>query len=250
MEETHHREERSAAHELGTPLLSVRDLVATYGKRPVLSGVDLDVYPGERVALLGHNGAGKTTSIRCISGAHPMVSGSLELDGTDLTNQSQARIAKAGISTVPQGGGIFPTLTVSENLKVAAGIAGTQTEDSEVAAVVRELFPILLERQNQRAGSMSGGQRQMVAISMALMANPRLLLLDEPSTGLAPVLVTEVLDAITEINKRLGIGMLIVEQNLREALRVAERVYVLQLGRIVFAGTSEEFSGMDFSGLF
>ncbi|MEO2104799.1 MAG: ABC transporter ATP-binding protein [Actinomycetota bacterium] len=250
MEETHQREVGSAPPVDRAPLLSLRDLVATYGKRPVVSGVSLDVYPGERVALLGHNGAGKTTTLKCISGAHPMVSGSLTLDGSDLSGRSQAHVAKAGISTVPQGGGVFPTLTVSENLKVAAGIAGTRSDDGEVASVIRELFPILTERANQRAGSMSGGQRQMVAISMALMANPRVLLLDEPSTGLAPVLVTEVLDAIAEINDRLGIGMLIVEQNLREALRVSERVYVLQLGQIVFTGTADEFSTVDYAGLF
>lgn len=246
----HQREVRSVWQADGTPLLSLRDLVATYGKRPVLSGVGLEVRPGERVALLGHNGAGKTTTLKCISGAHPMVAGSMSLEGSVLSGQSQSNVAKAGISMVPQGGGIFPTLTVSENLKVAAGVAGTGSNDGEVASVIRELFPILTERANQRAGSMSGGQRQMVAISMALMANPRVLLLDEPSTGLAPVLVTEVLDAIAEINDRLGIGMLIVEQNLREALRVAERVYVLQLGQIVFSGKPEELMTIDYSGLF
>lgn len=250
MEQVDERQRKDGAESEPVPLLSVRNLSAAYGKRPVLTGLDLDVHRGERVALLGHNGAGKTTALRCISGALPALTGTLTLDGKEFTGQTQARIARAGISTVPQGSGVFPALTVDENLRVAKGIADSADSAEEVAAVIRDLFPILSKRGKQRAGSLSGGQRQMVAIGMALMADPRLLLLDEPSTGLAPVLVTEVLAAIEEINTRLGITMLIVEQNLNETLKHAQRVYVLQLGRIVFDGSVDEFYDMEFAQLF
>lgn len=235
-------------------VLRVDGLRAGYGKHVVLDDVALTVGEGELVALLGHNGAGKTTALRAITGQVRAAAGRIELDGRDVTAASPAATAKFGMSMVPQGQGVFPTMTIDENLRVAAALATSRSSNprtqSEVRAFVADMFPILKDRGKAKAGSLSGGQRQMVAISMALMTQPRLMLLDEPSTGLAPVLVDEVLAAVRTVNRELGTSVLLVEQDTKRVLRVADRVYVIKLGMQVFTGTPDEMHQQDWSQLF
>ena len=235
-------------------ILRVVDAVAGYGKHTVLAGVSLEVGEGELVALLGHNGAGKTTMLRSIIGQIALRSGAVRLDGGEIRGSSPASTASLGVSLVPQGQGVFPTMTVEENLRLASASVGRRSDvartHEEVRGFVEDLFPILGERAKQPAGSLSGGQRQMVAISMSLMMQPRLLLLDEPSTGLAPVLVDEVLAAIAKANRELGTSVLLVEQDINRVLRVVDRVYVIKLGTSVFTGTADEMREQDWSKLF
>jgi branched-chain amino acid transport system ATP-binding protein len=235
-------------------VLRVEGLHAGYGKHVVLDDVSLTVGEGELVALLGHNGAGKTTALRAITGQVRPAKGRIHLDGRDVTGLSPAVTAKLGMSMVPQGQGVFPSMTIDENLRLAAAVAGGRSDNprttDEVRSFVHDMFPILKERGKHKAGSLSGGQRQMVAISMALMTQPRLMLLDEPSTGLAPVLVDEVLAAVRTVNRELGTSVLLVEQDTTRVLRVSDRVYVIKLGVPVFAGTADEMRQQDWSQLF
>jgi branched-chain amino acid transport system ATP-binding protein len=239
----------------GSPqVLDVADVVAGYGKNTVLRGVGLTVGESELVALLGHNGAGKTTLLRSIVGQVKPAEGRVLLDGTDFTGRPPSATAVAGMSLVPQGQGVFPSLTIEENLTLAAatgakrGASAGTLADSKAFAF--DLFGILKQRPKDRAGSLSGGQRQMLAISMALMTQPRLMLLDEPSTGLAPVLVDEVLAAVRKVNTELGTSVLVVEQDIKRVLGVADRAYVLKLGGLVFAGTPAQLETRDWSELF
>jgi branched-chain amino acid transport system ATP-binding protein len=235
-------------------VLHVESLQAGYGKHLVLHDVSLTVSEGELVALLGHNGAGKTTALRAITGQVRPASGRIHFGGADVTGMSPAATAMRGMSMVPQGHGVFPSMTIDENLRLAAAVAARRPSNprpqDEVRSFVLDIFPILKDRGKDKAGSLSGGQRQMVAISMALMTQPRLMLLDEPSTGLAPVLVDEVLAAVRTVNRELGTSVLLVEQDTKRVLRVADRVYVVKLGVQVFDGTPDEMHQQDWSQLF
>jgi branched-chain amino acid transport system ATP-binding protein len=219
-------------------LLEVRGLRAGYGPVRVLTGVDLDVAEGEVVVILGANGSGKTTTLRALSGMIP-AEGSVVLRGQQVVGSKPEQLVRLGVAHVPQGRGTFPELTVVENLRVG----GFTRPDAEVAEDVErwfEVFPRLRERSDQLAGSMSGGEQQMLAIARALMSRPQVLLLDEPSLGLAPLVTRELFDQIRDVNQRLGTTVLVVEQNANLALAVADRGYVLETGSIVLSGTAEE----------
>jgi len=216
--------------------LAVRDLHAYYGESHVLQGVSLDVGEGESVALLGRNGAGKTTTINAIVGFVRPRGGTVRVGDRDLTAKPPHRVAAAGVALVPQGRRVFSDLTVRENLMIAARSNGGWD-----LARVLELFPSLARRLANRGDELSGGEQQMVAIGRALLRDPALLLLDEPSEGLAPKLVTEVGDVLVRLRES-GLSLLLVEQNLALATRVAQRVYVMNKGTIVFAGTTAELA--------
>jgi len=216
--------------------LAVRDLHAYYGESHVLQGVSLDVGDGESVALLGRNGAGKTTTINAIVGFVRPRGGTVRVGDRDVTAKAPHRVAAAGVALVPQGRRVFADLTVRENLTIAARSNGGWD-----LARVLELFPSLAHRLANRGDQLSGGEQQMVAIGRALLRDPQLLLLDEPSEGLAPKLVTEVGDALVRLRES-GLSLLLVEQNLALATRVAQRVYVMNKGTIVFSGTTAELA--------
>jgi branched-chain amino acid transport system ATP-binding protein len=206
------------------------DVVVHYGKIAALKDITLGVDEGEIVALIGANGAGKTTTLKTVSGLRPLSSGRIMFEGADISRMPGHRRVVAGIGQAPEGRGIFPGMTVQENL-----LMGAYTRKGGVGkelAEVYELFPRLAERKDQSGGTMSGGEQQMIAIGRALMARPRVLLLDEPSMGLAPILVNQIFDIIREINNR-GTTVLLVEQNAQQALHLAHRAYVLETGRVV-----------------
>jgi len=220
------------------PLLEVRDLVAGYGAIDVLHAISLAVNPGEIVAMIGANGAGKTTTLMALSGIVKPKGGTIAFDGHDLTRVPPHQSVRLGLAQSPEGRKIFPRLTVLENLRMGAY---TRTDSAAVAADIEanfKLFPILRERQGQAGGLLSGGQQQMLAIARALMAKPKLLLLDEPSLGLAPQIVAQIFDVIRDLNRR-GVSVLLVEQNARMALKVAHRGYVLETGRIAFSDRAD-----------
>lgn len=215
------------------PLLRLTDVAAAYGSIKALHGVSLEVQPGEVVCLIGSNGAGKTTTLMSIMGVVRPAGGEITFAGRRLNGLSTPHIVSLGISCVPEGRHIFPKLSVEENLEMGAYTQRrNQAQVAEKMAWVYELFPILQERRHQAGGTLSGGQQQMLAVGRGLMANPRLLLLDEPSLGLAPLLVEQVLGAVTKI-KREGVTVLLVEQNALAALEISDRGYVLENGRIV-----------------
>jgi branched-chain amino acid transport system ATP-binding protein len=210
---------------------------AGYGDVTAVRAVSLEVRAGEIVALIGSNGAGKTTTLRAISGLLPLRQGHVELDGRRLSGLGPAAVVAAGIAHVPEGRQLFPTMTVQENLELGARTAEGRARRAETLARALELFPRLGERRRQLAGTLSGGEQQMVAIGRALMARPRLLMLDEPSLGLAPVVVNAIFANLTAIN-RDGLTILLVEQNVLRALRLSHRAYVLENGTITLAGSS------------
>jgi branched-chain amino acid transport system ATP-binding protein len=217
------------------PLLKLHQVSAAYGHVRVLRGIDLSVDAGEVVCLLGRNGAGKTTAIRTICGLLPASVGTVRFAGRDITRATPMDIVGAGIATVPEGRRVFASLTVRENLVLGAFSRRRGRPDRTDCSEIYELFPRLAERANQRAGTLSGGEQQMLAMGRALMAKPRLLLLDEPSMGLAPILIEAVFDTIDRLARR-GITVLLVEQNAVAALDVADRAYVLEHGHIVQQG--------------
>jgi branched-chain amino acid transport system ATP-binding protein len=219
------------------PLLAVRELAAGYGPVEVLRGVDLEVGEGEIVALLGPNGAGKTTLNRVVSGLLRPRAGEVRFDGAELSRLPPQAIVEAGLVHVPEGRRVFPDLSVHENLLLGAYRRGRSRRAANLERVYG-LFPRLAERRRQAAGTLSGGEQQMLAIGRALMAEPRLLILDEPSLGLAPLVVEQVLELLVELN-RAGLAVLLVEQNVVQSLAVARRAYVLEQGRIVAAGPSD-----------
>jgi branched-chain amino acid transport system ATP-binding protein len=219
-------------------MLQVHNLTAGYGPLTVLSGVSLSLADGARLGIFGHNGAGKTTLLRCIVGAVRPRDGKVDLDGADTGVATIAENVRRGIAFVPQGHNVFPNLSVEQNL----GIAGLLFDPAFVTEVYA-LFPVLAERRQQRAGSMSGGEQQMLALGMALMTRPKWLLLDEPSTGLAPVIVRNVMRRLAEINERMGIGLIVVEQNVPATLKMVEQTMILRSGQIVFQGSAQELSG-------
>jgi branched-chain amino acid transport system ATP-binding protein len=220
------------------PMLQVQDIHTYYGNIHALKGISLSVEKGEIVTLIGANGAGKTTTLRTISGLLKPRQGKVFLDGEDLAPYKPHEIVYKGVAMVPEGRGVFAKLTVLENLDLGAYSRSDRAGIAQDLERVFALFPRLKERRDQVAGTLSGGEQQMLATARAMMANPRLLLMDEPSMGLAPVLVEDVFDKIVEINKS-GTTILLVEQNAHMALQVAHRGYVLQTGEIVLSETVE-----------
>lgn len=223
-------------------LLSVRDVRAGYGPLEVLHGVSLEVNQGEIVVILGANGAGKTTTMRAVSGMIPR-QGSIRFEDTDISSLSAEKIVRLGIAQVPQGRGTFTELTVEDNLRAGAYVRGDAV-DADIARWY-EVFPRLAERRTQRAGSLSGGEQQMLAIARALMSRPKLLLCDEPSLGLAPLITQELFEVLKTLNAEEGLSVLLVEQNANLALKVAHRVYLLETGNIVASGTAAEIASDD-----
>jgi branched-chain amino acid transport system ATP-binding protein len=219
--------------------LSASGLVAGYGKKRVVDGVDLQVDAGKILLVLGHNGAGKTTLARALFGLIKAEGGSVHLDNQDITGRTPARNVAAGFAFVPQGHGVFRTLSVEDNLELGGFLEHDPARLAERRKRVFDMFPILAERRAQLAGTMSGGQQQMLAIGIALMHAPRLILLDEPSIGLAPNLVEKVMQSVAEINRALGATILIIEQNVKASLPIAHRVAVLKTGRKIYDGAPE-----------
>jgi branched-chain amino acid transport system ATP-binding protein len=223
------------------PLLEVKDMTVAYGRIEALHGISISVEEGELVTLIGANGAGKTTTMRAISGIRPLSRGSIVFDGQDITRMKAYKRVIAGIVQAPEGRGVFPGMTVQENLdmghygrKFESKAAYQQTLDK-----VFEIFPRLAERRTQVGGTMSGGEQQMVAIGRALMARPRVLLLDEPSMGLAPMVIQQIFKIISEINAT-GVTILLVEQNAQQALSRSSRAYILETGEVVKTGPGKE----------
>jgi branched-chain amino acid transport system ATP-binding protein len=220
-------------------MLTLKSVQAGYGRLPVLKGISLHVRQGEVVTLIGGNGAGKTTTLRTISGLLPPRKGVIEFAGQDLTRMAAERIVPLGLALVPEGRRVFRTLSVNANLELGAFHRRDKSEVRRDLEDIRERFPILKERAHQAAGTLSGGEQQILAIGRALMARPRLLMLDEPSMGLAPRMVTQVYDILAEL-KAAGTTILLVEQNARAALKVADRGYVLETGRIILDGAAAD----------
>jgi branched-chain amino acid transport system ATP-binding protein len=225
-------------------MLVLENIDAGYGGFQALFGISMRVEPGEVVGVIGANGAGKTTLLRVISGMLPATSGNMTMEGTDLRRIEPHNILATGIAHVPESRRLFPRLTVEENLRMGAYLPAARAHFAERLDYVYGLFPRLKERRSQLAGTMSGGEQQMCAIARALMSRPRLVLLDEPSMGLAPVIVAQVFDLVRRI-KSEGYTVLIVEQNVRQVLKVADRAYLLEVGRIQTSGTSEELAASD-----
>ncbi len=220
-------------------MLELRGVEVFYGEAQALFGLDLDVGEDEVVCIVGPNGAGKTTLVQAVAGMLPVRAGSVRIGGRDVAGLPAHRVCHAGVAIVPEGRRIFPGMTVADNLALGAYRRDARASRQDSLAWVHELFPRLRERANQMAGSLSGGEQQMLAIGRALMARPSLLLMDEPSLGLAPVIVDGVFDVIGEIN-RSGVSVMLVEQNVERALEIATRGYVLSEGRISLAGTGQE----------
>ncbi len=223
------------------PLLNVSGLEASYGDVTVLHGIDFSVDAGDISVVLGANGAGKTTTLRAICGQVD-TSGSIEFDGAEIIRERTADIVRRGIAHVPQGRGTFPELSVRDNLEAGAFIRKDSGIETDIDRWC-DVFPVLGERRDQLAGSLSGGEQQMLAVARAMMSAPRLLLLDEPSLGLAPIIIEDLFARLAAINKEDGMTMLIVEQNATLALAVASHAYVLEVGTIAISGDPEELSG-------
>ena len=214
--------------------LEIKDLRVFYGKIEAIKGISIVVNQGEIVTLIGANGAGKTTTLKTISGLRPISSGQILFDGQDISKMPAHERTALGISQAPEGRGIFPGMTVLENLEI--GKYFRKERKAEMAEDLKEvyhLFPRLKERENQVGGTLSGGEQQMLAIGRALMSRPKVLLLDEPSMGLAPMMIQNIFNIITQINKELGTTILLVEQNAQQALQRASRAYVLETGKVV-----------------
>jgi len=222
------------------PLLEVDDICTHYGPIQALHDIAIKVHPGELVAIVGANGAGKTTLLHTLSGIRRADRGSIRFDGREITRLAPHRVVRAGICQVPEGRQVFPPLSVEDNLRLGAYTLRKEKDwvDRELTSIY-QLFPILEEKSTQSAGTLSGGQQQMLAIGRALLGRPRLLLLDEPSMGLAPLLVEEIFRVIEGLNKK-GVTILLVEQNARAALGIADRGYVLETGRVVLSAGAQQ----------
>jgi branched-chain amino acid transport system ATP-binding protein len=225
-------------------MLEITDLVVSYGSFQALHGINMKVEQGEIVALLGSNGAGKSTTINTVSGLLTPVSGKIVFDGEDLAKYKLHEISALGLVQVPEGRKLFPGMTIYDNLLVGSYEKKARVKRAENLERCFAMFPKLKERRNQLAGSLSGGERQMVAIGRALMQCPRLLMLDEPSLGLAPVVVEQVFESIVKINK-MGTTILLVEQNVQSSLDIASRAYVIETGQNVMDGPAKELMGND-----
>lgn len=220
------------------PLLSVKGVTSHYGRIQALHGVDINVNAGQLIALVGANGAGKTTLLRSISGVQATSGGSIDFLQQDISRMVSSQRVRAGISQVPEGRQVFAPMTVEDNLRLGA-FTRSKAEIAQSLAAMYALFPILQDKRYLPAGTLSGGQQQMLAMARALMARPRLLLLDEPSMGLAPLIVREIFQLIQKLRDQ-GITILLVEQNARAALSIADQGYVMELGRIVMSGPGDE----------
>ena len=220
-------------------MFAVKDLQVNFGGIQALKGISLEVNPGEIVTLIGANGAGKTTTLRTVSGLERPVGGTVTLDGCDITKVSARERVKAGLVHVPEGRRIFAQMTVMENLDLGGYLRRDRAGMNADLEMIFESFPILAQRKTQLAGTLSGGEQQMLAMGRGLMAKPKLLLLDEPSMGLAPLFVQEIVDIIVKINET-GTTIMLVEQNANMALQIAHRAYVIETGKIVLSGTGEE----------
>ncbi|MBQ6462704.1 MAG: ABC transporter ATP-binding protein [Pseudobutyrivibrio sp.] len=225
-------------------MLKVENLVVNYGMIQALKGISFEVNEGEVIALIGANGAGKTTTLQTISGMLSPTSGKVLLDGTDITKIPGHKLVSMGLAHVPEGRRVFGGLTVLENLKMGAYTRSSKTEIAESFERIYASFPRLKERQNQLAGTLSGGEQQMLAMGRALMSKPRIVLMDEPSMGLSPIYVDEIFNIIEEISKA-GTTVLLVEQNAKKALAIADRAYVLETGNIVLSGDADALMNDD-----
>ena len=225
-------------------MLEIKDLHVRYGMIEAIKGISFEVRDGEIVTLIGSNGAGKTTTMHAISGLLTPASGSIKLDGVELTKTSNYKIVSMGLAQVPEGRRVFAQQTVEENLLLGAYTRKDKEGIEKDLAHVYELFPRLLERKKQAAGTLSGGEQQMLAMARALMSKPKILLLDEPSMGLSPLLVKEIFHIIQDINKD-GTTILLVEQNAKMALAIADRAYALETGKITLEGTGAELASSE-----
>lgn len=223
-------------------MLKVSNLRSGYGKTQVLDGLDFEVNKGEIVTLIGANGAGKTTTLKTLCGVIPTMSGKIEFEGQDLTGSATYDVVEAGISMIPEGRQLFPNFTVRDNLIMGSFKRTARPIVQQKMDEVLQIFPRVKERLNQLAGSLSGGEQQMVAIARGMMADPKLLMFDEPSLGLSPILVQQMFDIVRDITSH-GVTVLLVEQNVYRTLRLADRGYVLENGAIVMTGTGEELLG-------
>jgi len=226
------------AHD-ASPMLSVRDLAVCYGDAQALAGVSLDIHRGEIVAIVGANGAGKTSLIRAISGVLSPRGGSIRFEGREIAGQSSHVVCNLGIGQVAEGRQVFPNLSVLENLEVGAMLPRARATAARTLEAVFALFPRLAERTRQAAGTLSGGEQQMLAVGRCLMGAPRLVMFDEPSMGLAPAVVSEVLGVIRKLHEG-GMTVLLVEQNVAVSLKLADRAYVLENGRVALSGAGDE----------
>lgn len=224
-------------------MLRIEGLRAGYGELEILHGIDLEVHEGEVVALIGANGAGKTTTLKTISGVVRASTGSITFDGQSIHNRQPRQIVSEGLIQVPEGRKLFPELSVRDNLFLGSYRRG-RSEANDTVDEVFDLFPLLRERTDQTAGTLSGGEQQMLAIGRALMGKPRLLMLDEPSLGLAPMLVADIFEVVRDLRRR-GLTVMLVEQNAVHALQLSDRGYVLENGNVVLEGTGEELLGDD-----
>jgi branched-chain amino acid transport system ATP-binding protein len=222
-------------------MLSLSAVSASYGSVPAVAGVSIEVGEGEAVGLLGANGAGKSTTLRAISGLVRLTSGTISFSGTDTASLPPYKITELGIAHVPEGRQVFPEMTVQENLEIGAYVPKARAERSQTLELVFNIFPVLAERRKQIAGTMSGGEQQMLAVGRGLMLKPRLLMLDEPSLGLAPVVTDITFQKIAEIHA-MGTAILLVEQNVSRALSLVQRAYVLESGKVIMHGTSTELA--------
>jgi len=222
-------------------VLTLSGISAAYGSVPAVSDISLAVGEGEAVGLLGANGAGKSTTLRAISGLVRLTAGTITFLGTSISSLPPYKITELGIAHVPEGRQVFPELTVKENLEIGAYIASAKAERSRTLDLVFTIFPVLAERRKQLAGTMSGGEQQMLAVGRGLMLKPRLLMLDEPSLGLAPVVTDTTFEKIQEIHS-MGTAVLLVEQNVSRALTLVERAYVLESGKVIMHGSSAELA--------
>ncbi len=228
-----------------TSYLDIAGLEVHYGKLKVLHGVDLQVRKGEIVLLIGHNGAGKSTTPKAVFGLIRPSAGRVTWRDTDITGRASERNVADGMGFVPQGRGVFGGLSVIENLRMGAYMVRDREETARRLSQIFALFPVLAERRAQRAGSLSGGQQRMLSIGLALMSKPELLFIDEPSIGLSPALVEQVMEQIRQINRSLGTTIVLIEQNVRPALGIANRVYVLKVGKVVFETTPDVILARD-----
>jgi len=226
-------------------MLELEQIDAYYGDLQALWGISMQVREGELVALVGPNGAGKTTTLKVITGLLKPLAGGIRFENRPLDRERAHRIVEAGISMVPEGGSVFTAMSVLENLEVGAFTGKARSSKDQSLKWVFQIFPRLEERKRQRAGTLSGGERQMLAIGRALMSRPKLLLLDEPSFGLAPILAQHMFEMIAEINRQ-GVTVLLVEQNVRVALEMANTAYVIENGRIIGQGTSDDLLSFEF----
>jgi len=222
-------------------VLALAGVSASYGTVPAVSDVSITVGEGEAVGLLGANGAGKSTTLRAISGLVPLTSGTITFLGTNIAALPPYKVTERGIAHVPEGRQVFPELTVKENLEIGAYIPSAKADRARTLELVFTIFPVLAERRKQLAGTMSGGEQQMLAVGRGLMLKPRLLMLDEPSLGLAPVVTDATFQKIQEIHA-MGTAILLVEQNVSRALTLVQRAYVLESGRVIMHGSSAELA--------